>query len=79
MTFTSRDNLLKLICDTGMTVGGGDYDTVSARIAYNPRLSSMHEVIHVVREVSKSRSREEALLFAIIEAAKVFNDRVNKL
>ena len=79
MTFTSRDNLLKLICDTGMTVGGGDYDTVFARIAYNPRLSSMHDVIDVVREVSKSRSREEALLLAIIEAAKEFNDRVNKL
>jgi hypothetical protein len=39
----------------------------------------MHEVIHVVREVSRSRSREEALLLAIIEAAKEFNDRVNKL
>jgi hypothetical protein len=23
MTVTSRDNPLKLICDTGMTVGGG--------------------------------------------------------
>jgi hypothetical protein len=73
------NNLLKLICDLGMTICANGESTVSATIEDNPHLFGRHGKIHVVVEISKSRSKEKALLVAIIEASRAFNDRLNKL